>query len=62
MPHCSTIEFWRGATIGPLVFRIVLTAGGMVKLFIVISEGLGGHLQVKGKRELQIGKGHRRAA
>ena len=61
VPHCSTIELWRGGTMGPLVVRIVSTAGGMVRLFILISEGLG-HLQVKRERKLQIRKGHRRAA
>ena len=59
MPHRGTIELWRGATIGPLVVRIMLTTGGVVKLFILISEG---HLQVKGEREMQIREGHRRAS
>lgn len=43
VPHCSTIELRGRATVGPLVGRIMLTAGGRVKLFVQISEDLGRH-------------------
>lgn len=41
VPHCNTIELWRGATVDPLVVRIMLAARGKVKLFVRISEGVG---------------------
>lgn len=57
--HGSTVEFWRRATVGPLVVRVMLTAEGRVRLFGEFRRAWRGDVQVKGERELEIRKGHR---